>query len=75
MDAVGMGGTRLTIDLDVERGEALRGQVGRVDTEATRGFVGWLGLVAALDALISGSPSTGAAARRLDMPSTDGKRL
>jgi hypothetical protein len=66
---------RLTIDLDVEQqGDCLRGRVGRVDTNATRDFVGWLGLMAALDALISRPPSTASTARRGDVPSTDGKR-
>jgi hypothetical protein len=66
-------GVRLTIDFD-ERGEALRGRVGRVDTRATRDFVGWLGLVAALDALVSGPPATGSSARWGDLPAPDGKR-
>jgi hypothetical protein len=68
-------GTRLTIDLHEHQGDdCLRGRVGRAGTNATRDFVGWLGLVAALDALISGPPSTGSAARRADVPTTDEKR-
>jgi hypothetical protein len=55
-DAVGVAGTRLTTDLEVERGED--SPRGRVDTKATRDFVGWLGFVAALCALISGPLST-----------------
>jgi hypothetical protein len=68
-------GTRLTIDLHEQQGDdCLRGRVGRVDTKATSDFVGWLGLMAALDALISSPPATGSTERRADVPTTDGKR-
>jgi hypothetical protein len=48
-------GTRLTLRVDVERdGDFPRGRVSD-EAGATRAFVGWLGLVATLDALISPS--------------------
>jgi hypothetical protein len=68
-------GTRLTIDIDEHQGEGCRrGRVGRVDTKTTSGFVGWLGLVGARYALISGPPWTGSSARRGDVETTNRER-
>jgi hypothetical protein len=68
-------GTRLTIDLDGQRGEACRrGRVGRVDMKTTSDFIGWLGLVATRYALISGPPWTGSSARRGDVETTNRER-
>jgi hypothetical protein len=54
----GVPGSRITIDLDVagER-DWPRGRVLDENTGDTRDFLGWLALVAALDALISNTGS------------------
>lgn len=70
--ALGVARADLTIHLEVEEeGDSLRGRVSRSDTKAIRDFVGWLGLVAALDGLIARLPSEGSTARSEDVPSTD----
>ncbi|HEY6777362.1 MAG TPA: hypothetical protein VI122_12720 [Thermoleophilaceae bacterium] len=54
-----MAGSQLRIRIDVERtGDSPRGRISD-DTGATKRFAGWLGLVSALDALVSGARPTG----------------
>lgn len=50
-----MPGTRLTIDI-TEGGASPRGRISDEQTGASRRFLGWLGLLAALDALMPPDP-------------------
>jgi hypothetical protein len=51
-------GSHSTIRIDLERkGDSPQGRI-TDETGTTKSFVGWLGLVAALDALVSGTPPT-----------------
>ena len=69
-----MAGTRLTIHLDVEgEADSPRGRVRNDYTGATKRFLGWLGLVSAVDALITGLPPTASSEARQAGAPTEGR--